>query len=150
MVMSAFIKALRATGGGGGTVGPEVTERSSGTHKREVQREVTATSNENSELKFASRRVKIISLAAQSGEFLVFVPAPSTLRTPPVPLCVRSGRPVTSGQEYQHAGEPVAEEPEIQQRQGEQQADQDDVHEGGSLLKVGYATRASDKCASRA
>jgi hypothetical protein len=42
---------------------PEVTERSSGTHKPEVQREVTVISNENRELRFASRRVNIVPLS---------------------------------------------------------------------------------------
>jgi hypothetical protein len=46
-----------------GTRWPEVTERSSGTHKTEVQREATAISNENRELRFASRQVKIVSPA---------------------------------------------------------------------------------------
>jgi hypothetical protein len=39
----------------------EVTERSSGTHKPEVQREVTAISNENKQLRFASQRVKTVA-----------------------------------------------------------------------------------------
>jgi hypothetical protein len=58
---------------------------------------VATISNENRELTFASRRPNDVPPSTRFGEFLVFVPVSSTLRTPHVPLCVPEGRSVTSG-----------------------------------------------------